>query len=327
MTARLGHAELPTSQEKALRMAIRLQWVTIAFLITASVLVFSVLGSSQAMKAAWIEDLLSFAPPLAFLVAVRVSRRSPDSAHPYGYHRSIGIAHLVAAVALVTMGSYLLVDSALGLLEAEHPPIGVVQLFGHTFWLGWLMIAAMAYTAVPPVVLGRMKMKLAEELHDKVLYADAEMNKADWMTAVGAMVGVLGIGAGLWWADSVAALLISGSILHDGVKNLRGAVSGLMDARATTYDDALPHPLIEQVDALLLNLPWVKEARSRVRDEGHVFHVESFVVPVEEHDPSVDDLEQARTAIADLDWKLHDVVVVPVPQLRIEQLPALEEHG
>lgn len=63
MTARLGHAELPASQERALHKAIRLQWVSIAFLVTASVLVYSVLGSAQAMKAAWIEDLLSFAPP------------------------------------------------------------------------------------------------------------------------------------------------------------------------------------------------------------------------------------------------------------------------
>src|SRR3712207_8877927 len=34
-------------------------------------------------------------------------------------------------------------------------------------------------------------------------------------TAVGAIVGVLGIGLGFWWADAVAALLISGSILQD----------------------------------------------------------------------------------------------------------------
>lgn len=41
----------------------------------------------------------------------------------------------------------------------------------------------------------------------------------------------------------------------------------------------------------------------------------------------MDDLEQARAAIVALDWKLRDVVVVPVPQLRAEQLPALEEKG
>jgi cation diffusion facilitator family transporter len=320
VTARFGSTELPPTQERCLRRAVRLQWLTIAFLISATVLVYVVLGNSQAMKAAWIEDLLSFAPPLAFLVAVRVSKRRPDPRHPYGLHRSIGVAHLVAAVALVAVGGYLVADSGLKLLTAEHPPIGVVELFGTPVWLGWLMIAAMAYTAVPPVILGRMKMALAEDLHDKVLYADAKMNKADWLTAVAAIVGILGIGFGLWWADAVAALAISGSILHDGVRNVRGAVRGLMDARATTYDDAHPHPLVDRIDDLVAGLPWVERARSRVRDEGHVFHVEVFAVPHPGTSPTVDELQQARRAIDELDCKLRDVVVVPVHRLPEELL-------
>lgn len=321
MSARFGRTELPPEQERSLRMAVRLEWVTIGFLVTAVTLVYLVLGSSQAMKAAWIEDCLSFAPPIAFLVAVRVSKREPDEQHPYGFHRSIGVAHLVAAVSLVTMGSFLVYDSATALLRAEHPPIGGIQIFGHTIWLGWLMIAAMAYTAVPPVILGRMKIRLARDLHDKVLYADADMNKADWMTAVQAIVGVLGIGLGLWWADAAAALGIAGGILRDGVKNLRGAVAGLMDSRATTYDDKEPHPLTAQVNEVLTALPWVAEVRSRVRDEGHVFHVEAFVKPQDGMAPSLADLAAATRAVDELDWKLHDIVVVPVAQFTAADVP------
>ena len=54
------------------------------------------------------------------------------------------------------------------------------------------------------------------------------------------LAGVGGIGLGLWWADYAAALLISASILHDGFKNTRAAVSALMDKRAMTYDDGEP---------------------------------------------------------------------------------------
>lgn len=101
-----------------------------------------------------------------------------------------------------------------------------------------------------------MKIKLAEKLHDKVLYADADMNKADWMTASAAAVGVLGIGVGLWWADCAAALLISISILRDGIKNLRGAVGALIDTRAHTVDDSAPDPLNRRIDTYLKGLPW-----------------------------------------------------------------------
>jgi divalent metal cation (Fe/Co/Zn/Cd) transporter len=62
--------------------------------------------------------------------------------------------------------------------------------------LGWLMLPALAWSGLPAVFLGRAKISLAEELHNKVLYADAKMNKADWLTASAAMVGVVGIGSG-----------------------------------------------------------------------------------------------------------------------------------
>jgi cation diffusion facilitator family transporter len=285
------------------------------FLAIAVTIVGLVLGNSQAMKAAWVEDLLSFAPPIAFLVAVRIIQRPPSANWPYGLHRSVGVAHLVSGVALAAMGTFLVVDSGTGLLRAEHPPIGSVELFGQVLWLGWLMIAAMVLTGVPPIFLGRAKMKLAQDLHDKVLYADAAMNKADWMTALGSIVGVLGIGVGWWWADAVAALFISGSILHDGITNMRAAITDLMDARATTFDDAKPHPLIEQADSTLRDLDWVAEAGSRVRDEGHVFHVESFVVPRADAALSLHALGEATTAVRQLDWKFRDVVVVPVRAL------------
>nr|WP_216607369.1 cation diffusion facilitator family transporter [Arthrobacter sp. 260] len=310
-----------------MRKAVKFEWITIVFLAVTTFVVFLVLGNSQAMKAAWIEDLLSFLPPIAFLVAVRIIRRVPDERHPYGHHRAVGVAHLVAAVALTVMGGFLVVDSGMGLITAEHPSIGGVEVFGQVIWLGWLMIGIMLLTAAPPVYLGHVKMKLASKLHDKVLYADADMNKADWMTAVAAAVGVAGIGIGLWWADYAAALLISVSILHDGVKNLRAAIGGLTDARAMTYDDAEPHPLTSEVDEYLRRLDWVDDARSRTRDEGHVFHIESFVVPAGKRTPTIKQIEQAREGCVQLDWKVQDMIIVLVGELPDEFLPGLETAG
>lgn len=326
-SVRFGHTRLPSEQQEALAKAKKYEWITIGFLAASTALVYGVLGNSQAMKAAWVEDLLSFLPPLSFLLAARVIRRRPTEDHPYGYHRAVGIAHVVAAVALTVMGAYLIVDSAIGLLSGEHPTIGGFNFFGQTIWLGWLMIAAMILTAGPPIWLGHVKMKLAEKLHDKVLYADADMNKADWMTAAAAAVGVAGIGLGWWWADYAAAIIISGSILHDGVRNTRAAVSALMDKRAMTYDDGGPHPLARRLDAYLRGLPWVEDAKSRIRDEGHVFHVESFVVPAGGNLPGLALLEQARGDCIAMDWKVQDMVLVPVSELPTEFLPGPTSGG
>lgn len=303
---------LPERPQEALARAIRLEWITIGFLVLSVIAVGLVAGQSQAMRAAWAEDSLSLLPPIAFLVATRIIRIRPSHRHPYGHHRSIGVAHLVAGTALLLMGGILLISSAMGLISLEKPPVGTTVLFGHQFWAGWLMIAVMIPTAVVPVVLGRMKLRLAEELHDKVLRADADMNKADWSTAVATIIGVLGIGVGLWWLDGVAAILVAASIVFDGVTNVRAAVEDLTDTRATRFDDSEEHPLIDEAEETVRAIPWVRQAAARVRDEGHVFHVEMFVIPEPGQDPDVAQLMEARRKILDLHWKLHDVAVIPV---------------
>ncbi|SDL34712.1 cation transporter [Tessaracoccus oleiagri] len=317
-----GHDALPDKQSEIMRKAIRLEWISIAIVAAVITMVGLVMGQSQAMRVAWVEDILALLPPIAFLVATRVIRRGPSRDHPYGHHRAIGVGHLVSAVALFAMGALLLVDSAIGLLMVDKPPIGMTVLFGHAIWAGWPMVAAMLVAVPPMVVLGRMKLKLSEELHDKVLFADADMLKADWMTGLATVVGVLGIGMGLWWADAAAAIAVSASIVKDGVTNVRAAVTGLTDARAKTHDDKGPHPLTVEVEEKAREVPWVKEARARVRDEGHVFHVEMFVVPLLGMDPTPAQIVELRTTLEDLDWKVHDVVVAVVDELRPEQVPA-----
>lgn len=201
--------ELPADKQRLHRRAVHLEWWTIAFFVVAVTMLALTLGQSQAMKAAWIEDMLGLVPPVAFLVAARYRRRAPNERFPYGYHRSVSVAFLAGSVALLGLGGYVVYDSLARLVARERPPIGLVELFGYRFWLGWLMIVVLFATMVPAIILGRIKQRIARQLHDKVLYADAEMNRADWLTAGAAILGILGIGAGLWWADAVAAAIIA----------------------------------------------------------------------------------------------------------------------
>lgn len=306
--------ELPAEQQRTLRRARWLEWLTIAYLVSAVGLLALVLGSSQAMKTAWAEDLLSLIPPLAFLVAARFYTREPTDRFPYGFHRIVSIAHLVAALALTVMGAYLLIEAVVKLITAEHPTIGSVELFGQSVWLGWLMLPALLWSGLPAVFLGRAKMPLAEDLHNKVLYADADMNKADWMTAFAAMVGVVGIGLGLWWADAVAAGLISLDILKDGLTNLRRAVVDLMDETPTTVRSDAPDPLRDRVAAKLRSLDWVADAEVRLREEGQVYFGEAFVVPSDATDLP-EKVENALEQVRALDWRVHDLAIMPVESL------------
>jgi cation diffusion facilitator family transporter len=313
--------ELPRELEEQQSKAVRLEWITLAYMLSAVVLLFLTLGQSQAMKAAWIEDLLSLLPPAAFLIASRIRKRSPSEKFPWGMHRAVTVAYVFAALALLVMGGYVFLDSAIKLVRAEHPPIGVIQLFGEEIWLGWVMIAALLYSGVPAVFLGRAKRRLADDLHDKVLFADAQMNKADWMTVTAAIVGIIGIGFGLWWADSVAALFISLDIVHDGWTNVRAAVHDLMDARPRRHDAREYHPIVERMNAEVNGCDWVERGAVRLREEGHVFTGEVMVVPrasaLTDGEGLMERLEELAEHLLSLEWKVYDIVVVPVREIDI----------
>ena len=298
--------DIPAELEPVHARAKKLEWATIFFLTTIVVVMYLGMGGSQAMKAAWIEDLLSFVPAIAFLVSARYKDRRANDEFPYGYHRAVSIAFLAGSVALTGFGIFILIDSLTGLARREHVSIGTMVVFGHQLWAGWVMIAALFYSAIPPFILGRMKQKPAEALHDKTLMADSDMNRADWLTAGAGIAGILGIGMGWWWADSVAAGIISLDVVHDGVKNLKRVVSDLMDQQPMEVDGTRSD-VPDRVRDALLDLPWVTKCDLRMREEGHVFAGEVFL-EVTDVDELPAKLEEARHTSHAVDWRVRDLV-------------------
>lgn len=310
--------EMPPDKRESLRRAKRLEWVTIFFMLSIIAVVGVTMGASQTMKAMWTEDVLSLVPPVAFLYGARYLGVPPDDRFPYGYRRAVMIAFLCAAVALFGFGLYLFVDSVAKLVIAEHPTVQTVEIWGHRVWLGWLMMAALVYSVIPPLVLGRMKLPLGRELHMKALQTDADINKGDWLSGLAGVLGLLGIAYGYWWADSAAAGIISFEILRDGVSNLKNSVAQLMNKRPSDVESKEKDPTMDKVQRELERLDWVRAARVRLREDGDVLTGEAFVVPRDEQN-LLERLKQATQAACSVDWRLHDVNVVLVDSIEGRQ--------
>lgn len=230
------HGGIPRAIAADVRRGERLEYWTLGWMASVVLVMWLVMGASQAMKAAVIEDVLSLVPAFVFLLSTHWERRRPNRRFPFGYRRANSLAFLVAATALLSVGAFLAYESITTLVKQEHPSVGGITLFGHTIWLGWLMLAALAYSVVPPVILGRLKQPVAEKIKDKVLHTDALMQKADWQTGIAGMAGIIGIGLGWWWADATAALFISLSIIKDAVGALKQAIAELLDGTPRALD-------------------------------------------------------------------------------------------
>jgi hypothetical protein len=103
-------------------------------------------------------------------------------------------------------------------------------------------------------------------------------------------------------------------VLHDGYKNLREVVTNLMDEVPKLVDSSEVDPLPDRVQEYLKQMPWIEDAQVRMREQGHVYFGEAFVVASEEENLA-ERLYHATQECAALDWRIHDFVIVLVPSL------------
>lgn len=309
--------EFPPEELAVMRKARRLEIITLVYIVAAATSVWFVAGSSQAARAAFLEDVVSLAPSLAFLVAAQVRKIPASRDFPYGRGGAVSIAYLTAALALAAMGSFLVFEAVMTFVAGERTTIGGMSLFGRVVWAGWPTMGVLLMTGVGSMILGHLKLKLAPKIHDKVLFADAKMMRADWLSVLATVVGVGGVGLGLPWLDPLAGGVIGADILKDGVTNTKAAVADLTQRRPTKVDGSGPEDAPDMLKAYALSLAWVAEAEVRVRESGHCYFGEVFVRP----EPDVDDLPvKVREAMAGaraMDWRWHDVTFIPVDDLEL----------
>jgi cation diffusion facilitator family transporter len=292
-----------------LRQARRLEWWTIAYVFSCVALLGLTMGGSQALKTEMMEDALSLCAPVLFLIGDRISARPADDTYPFGYERASSAGYLGAALALLATGIFLGADGLFKLLQGEHPIVGGLVLFGRVIWIGWLGIAALVWCAVPAWFLGRRKTELAKKINDKGLLADAQTSAANWQSAAAAIIGILGISFGLWWADATAAIFISLEITRSGWTEVKTALADIMDRRPQRFGKAEHDPLPETLQGFLRQQEWVEDAVVRVREKGREFIAEAFVVPRERSD-LVATIDDAAASARALDPRLSHVAMV-----------------
>lgn len=310
--------EFPEELGDDLTKAKRYAWLSIALLTSAATFMYFAVGNSEAMKTAWVSDILSIVPPIAYLIARRFELRAPTSRFPYGYTRVLSISFLVTAATLTLFGLMLFFDALMKLIKQERPPIGTMVVLDHQFWAGWLMIAALFYSMCCGLLIGVLKKRIAPRIHDKVVYAESEMNRAEWMSEGAAIVGILLVAFGHWWGDAAAALFISVEILKDGRSAIKQVIGDLIDETPTEMGEHDLEPLPGRVRLKVLEQPWVSDAGVRLREHGHAIVGDVFVVPKGEALSAAELLVQSERLadeVRSLDWRLHEVIIAPVPNL------------
>jgi divalent metal cation (Fe/Co/Zn/Cd) transporter len=288
---------------------LQLEWTTLIYQIIVTAILIYFAGGSQAMKTEWVENLFTIVPVAGVLLTYGTENKPQDARRPFGYHRTATIAFAAASFALAGVGTFLCFEASSNLLRGERPSIGGITIFGQTVWLGWIMIGLMLTTAIPQIVLGKMKTPVAKLIHDKALHADAEMNRANWMTNGAGAIGLMLVAFGYWWGDSLAALLISLDIMRDGYTSVARSLSDVMDHHPTEIESDKQDPLVTDIHRTLKKLPFVENQTVLIREHGRYIYAEIFIQPNDWMLSVLEATRQVREAIMPLDWRLQHLAI------------------
>jgi divalent metal cation (Fe/Co/Zn/Cd) transporter len=120
-------------------------------------------------------------------------------------------AQKLVAVQFFLLAPYVAFEAAHKLVSAEQPDIS------------WLGIALVTSSLIGMPVLGIAKRRLADKLGSVATRGEGTQNVLCAYLAAAVLVGLLANAMfGLWWLDPVAALVVAGVAVREGIQSWRG---------------------------------------------------------------------------------------------------------
>ena len=224
--------------------------VGIGVCLVAAKLVVGLLTGSLGILSEAAHSFLDLAASSFTFFAVRTSSKPADTEHPYGHGRTENLAAFAE-------GLLLIVTAALIAFEAVRRVViggAIVNPAGYAFGL---LIATLVIEAARAAVLRRV----ARATSSDAMLADSTNRLSDVLATLAVIAGLIGVRAGLGWADSVAAVLVA-AIIARAAGLIAWRSGDILIDRAPSGAEKLLRDAIRQVEG-------VREVRSvRVRRSG-----------------------------------------------------------
>lgn len=225
-------AHLRTNQdlEKEKHAASRV--TIIGMVLDAALGVIKVIGGvlfhSHALVVDGIHSFTDVVSDWVVLAVMRLSRKGPDDDHPYGHQRIETLGTLLLGSILIAVGAALAWENILRLLSGEDLAVP-----------GWPVLVVAGLSVVSKEWIYRYTRRIGLKIRSDLLIANAWHSRTDAFSSVVVLVSTAGAMIGYVWLDAVAAVVISGIIIHIGWKFTWDSVKELIDTGLSAEDTTL----------------------------------------------------------------------------------------
>ncbi len=227
-----------------------------------------------------LESTVNISSALLGLYSIYLSAKPKDEDHPYGHGK---IEFLTSAIegALVFVAGLLIILEAIKNLRNPHEP--------KELGLGIIIIA---FTGLINFIMGWFAVKNGRKSNSLALVSGGKHLQSDTYSTMGIVLGLILMQiTGLYWLDSIIALIFAFIILFTGYKIIRESIAGIMDEA----DEALIEKLVNYLEEN--RAPEIIDLHNlRMIKYGRMIHLDCHITV-----PWYFDVTQAHSQIDKLD--------------------------
>jgi cation diffusion facilitator family transporter len=168
-----------------------------------------IVGNSAAMISDAVHSITDLISTVIVIIGIKLAGREADEDHPYGHERFESVATLALAALILTVGAGIGWAGVRTILEGDFEDFIIP---------GMIALVAAAVSIVVKEIIFWYVRAAAKKIDSGALMADAWHSRADGLSSIGSLVGILGARIGFPVMDSVAAVIISLFILKTAVQ-------------------------------------------------------------------------------------------------------------
>ncbi|MBO2515963.1 MAG: cation transporter [Clostridiales bacterium] len=187
-------------------------------------------GRSEAMISDAVHSLSDVFATLVAYIGVRISRKAPDSAHPYGHDRFECLASIILGLILIGTGVVIGAGGINAIIAGD---------WEHTARPSCIALIAAAVSIVTKEGMFWYTRYYAKKLNSSAFMADAWHHRSDAFSSIGSLIGIAGaMFMKCPWMDAAACVIICVLILKVGFDILKDAVGKMLDTSCGEKWDA-----------------------------------------------------------------------------------------
>lgn len=199
-------------------------------------LICGIAGNSKALLADAIHSAVDVLTATVVMVCLHVSNSPPDPEHPYGHGNTEYIASLFIGISLFGVVVLIIYECVTDIINGVTHQPSLIALLG------------LIISIVGNELMYRQSLCCGERFRSPAMIANAWENRADVLSSIAALFGVIFAMMGFLFMDSVGAILVAVFIGKSAYEMLRDSWGGILDHSEDSLEDLVRGEVAKHVD-------------------------------------------------------------------------------